>query len=131
MGHGIASIFAAAGNRVAIYDPDRAALNSVIQRISKIFNLLEQSPANLDKIFTYDKIETAVDQADVVIEAAPERLELKKIIFDQLVQETSAETILATNTSGIPIEQIAKDTKEPERIVGTHFWNPPHLVPLV
>ena len=131
MGHGIASIFAAAGNRVSIYDPDRLALKSVVQRISEIFNLLEQSSVNLDNIFTYDKIENAVDQANVVIEAAPESLELKKIIFDQLVRETPVETILATNTSGIPIEQIAKDTKEPERIVGTHFWNPPHLVPLV
>ena len=131
MGHGIASIFAAAGYRVSIYDPDKIALKSVVKRISEIFNLLEQSSVNLDNIFTHDKIENAVDQAAVVIEAAPERLELKKTIFDQLVQETPVETILATNTSGIPIEQIAKDTKEPERIVGTHFWNPPHLVPLV
>jgi len=131
MGHGIASIFAAAGNRVAIYDPDKVALTSVVQRISEIFNLLELSSVNLDNIFTYDKFENAVDQANVVIEAAPERLELKKTIFDQLVQETPVETILATNTSGIPIEQIAEDTKEPERIVGTHFWNPPHLIPLV
>ena len=78
MGHGIASIFAAAGNRVSIYDPDRLALKSVVQRISEIFNLLEQSSVNLDNIFTYEKFENAVDQADVVIEAAPERLELKK-----------------------------------------------------
>ena len=76
-------------------------------------------------------MENAIEQAEVVIEVIPEQLELKKALFEQLILNTPQETILATNTSGIPIEQISKDTKEPQRILGTHFWNPPHLVPLV
>ena len=76
-------------------------------------------------------MENAVEQADVVIEAAPEKLELKCALFEKLISETSDDTILATNTSGIPIGKIAENTKAPQRIVGTHFWNPPHLVPLV
>ena len=71
-------------------------------------------------------MENAIEQAEVVIEVIPEQLELKKALFEQLILNTPQETILATNTSGIPIEQIAKDTKEPQRILGTHFWNPPH-----
>ena len=131
MGHGIAYIFAAAGNRVSIYDPDKLALSSVVGRISEIFELLEQPPEELDNIYIFENMENAIEQAEVVIEAIPEQLELKKALFEQLILNTSQETILATNTSGIPIEQIAKDTKEPQRILGTHFWNPPHLVPLV
>ena len=131
MGHGIAYIFAAAGKRVSIYDPDKLALSSVVGRISEIFELLEQPPYELDNIYIFEKMENAIEQAEVVIEAIPEKLELKKALFEQLILKTPQETILATNTSGIPIEQIAKNTKEPQRILGTHFWNPPHLVPLV
>ena len=131
MGHGIAYIFAAAGNRVSIYDPDKLALSSVVGRISEIFELLEQPPGELDNIYIFENMENAIEQAEVVIEVIPEQLELKKALFEQLILNTPQETILATNTSGIPIEQIAKDTKEPQRILGTHFWNPPHLVPLV
>ena len=131
MGHGIAYTFAAAGSRVSIYDPDKLALSSVVGRISEIFELLGQPPEELDNIYIFENMENAIEQAEVVIEVIPEQLELKKALFKQLILKTPQETILATNTSGIPIEQIAKDTKEPQRILGTHFWNPPHLVPLV
>ena len=131
MGHGIAYIFAAAGNHVSIYDPDKLALSSVVGRISEIFELLGQPPEELDNIYIFENMENAIEQAEVVIEVIPEQLELKKALFEQLILKTPQETILATNTSGLPVEQIAKDTKEPQRILGTHFWNPPHLVPLV
>jgi 3-hydroxybutyryl-CoA dehydrogenase len=131
MGHGIAYIFTTAGNRVSIYDPDKLVLSSVVGRISEIFELLGQPPEELDNIYIFENMENAIEQAEVVIEVIPEKLELKKALFEQLILNTPQETILATNTSGIPIEQIAKDTKEPQRILGTHFWNPPHLVPLV
>ena len=128
---GIAYVFAAAGNRVSIYDPDKLALAAVAGRISEIIELLEQPPEQLDNIYIFEKMEKAIEQAEVVIEAIPEKLELKKALFEQLILKTPQETILATNTSGIPIEQIAKDTQEPQRILCTHFGNPPHLVPLV
>lgn len=131
MGHGIAYVFAAAGHRVSIHDQDKNVLASVVNRISEIFELLEQSPGGLDKIFPYDNLVDAVKNVDIVIEAAPEKLQLKRAIFDQLIVATPEETILATNTSGIPICKIAEKTKTPERIIGTHFWNPPHLIPLV
>ena len=68
--------------------------------------------------------------AALVVEAAPERLELKQELFARL-SRAAPDAILASNTSVMSIGDIARDTERPERVVGTHFWNPPHLVPLV
>lgn len=131
MGHGIAQIFAAAGHSVAIHDPAADVLNAAPQRIKEICDLLGQDPACVEQVTLHDNLVSAVAEAELVIEAAPENLTLKQSIFAELVAATGPETILASNTSGIPISQIAAKSSQPERIVGTHFWNPPHLVPLV
>ena len=85
MGHGIAYLFAAAGNRVAIHDPDETVLATVVHRISDIFRLLETPPEGLDNIYTFEKLENAVEDTDVVIEAVPEKLELKCTLFEKLI----------------------------------------------
>jgi len=73
----------------------------------------------------------AVADADVVIEAAPEKLALKQSIFAQIEQHAPADAILASNTSVIPITQIMQNLSTAHRAVGTHWWNPPHMIPLV
>jgi 3-hydroxybutyryl-CoA dehydrogenase/5-formyl-3-hydroxy-2-methylpyridine 4-carboxylate dehydrogenase len=65
------------------------------------------------------------------VEAVPEKLELKKQVFAEYEKHVSADAILASNTSGIPITKIAEDLEHPERVVGTHWSNPPHLIPMI
>lgn len=130
MGCGIAQIFCAAGHPVALFDPEKTALERAPATIEAMFQLLRQ-PARLERLRCTDDLPEAVGQADFVIEAAPEKLELKRAIFAQLESHVPAHCILATNTSAIPIAAITRELKSPERVLGAHFWNPPHLVPLV
>jgi 3-hydroxybutyryl-CoA dehydrogenase len=127
MGTGIAYVFAAAGHRVDLFDPVPAALAEAPGRIAAIGAELDAPAA----VALSDSLEAAVDGADVVIEAGPERLEVKREIFAQLVRQAPVWALLATNTSALPIAEIAAGLPTPERILGTHFWNPPQLVPLV
>ena len=73
----------------------------------------------------------ALEGADVVIEAVPEKLELKKEVFADVERHVAPDAILASNTSGIPITQIATACEHPERVVGMHWSNPPHLIPMI
>ncbi|HKG01106.1 MAG TPA: 3-hydroxyacyl-CoA dehydrogenase NAD-binding domain-containing protein, partial [Xanthobacteraceae bacterium] len=84
-----------------------------------------------DRISAHNTLPPAVDAAAFVFEAAPEKLPLKQQIFGELENLVAADTILASNSSAIPSTDIARNLKHRERVVGTHFWNPPHLVPLV
>jgi 3-hydroxybutyryl-CoA dehydrogenase len=132
MGAGIAQVCASAGLEVAVYDPDPAARNSAPARIQAGLGLLRQpaGPA-LARLTLAVDLPAAVDGAHLVIEAASERLELKQQIFADLDALTDASVILASNTSAFPITAIARDVQRRERVVGTHFWNPPYLLPLV
>lgn len=130
MGCGIAQIFCAAGHQVTLHDRQQAALERAPHTIGEMFELLQQ-PARLGGLRCVDELAAAVGQADLVIEAVIENVELKRSIFAQLESFAPAHCIFATNTSAIPIAAIARDLKAPERALGTHFWNPPHLVPLV
>lgn len=131
MGHGIAQIFAAQGHQVRVYDPDETSLASLPERVRGIFELLEQDPEGAKRISAHDDFEDAVSAAEIVFEAAPEKLGLKQEIFERLEAATGPETILASNTSVIPIGDIGEKVARGQRVVGTHFWNPPYLVPLV
>jgi len=131
MGHGLAQVFAEAGASVAINDPAPEALDSVHARVSANLERLGRDPEAAQRISTHPKLEDAARAAELVIEAGPEDLELKRAIFAALDQAAPASAILATNTSAIPIADIARGTGHPERVVGTHWWNPPYLVPLV
>lgn len=131
MGHGIAQIFAAAGHPVALHDPDATILGSAKERMTAIFTLLEQDPAGLAQVSFQADFAAAVKDADFVFEAGPEKLPVKQAIFKNLAAHAPAAAILCTNTSAIPIAQVGAEVADKSRVVGTHYWNPPHLVPLV
>jgi len=131
MGHGIAQVFAVAGHPVAITDESADALASVHERVRANLERSGGDPAAADLIELRDSVEAALEDADFVVEAAPENLELKQALFARLSRAASPDTILATNTSVISIGEIAAGADDPARVVGTHFWNPPHLIPLV
>lgn len=132
MGAGIAQVFADAGLEVAVYDPDAAARESTPERIAAGLALLGRpdGPA-LSRLHVEADLAAAVDGAHLVVEAASERLDLKQRIFADLDGRTDAGVVLASNTSAFPITAIAGDVRRPERVIGTHFWNPPYLLPLV
>jgi 3-hydroxybutyryl-CoA dehydrogenase len=131
MGHGIAYLLAAAGHRVGIFEPSAEWRASLPARLKSALDLLGDDPSALDRISAHDKMAPAMQDAAFVFEAAPEKLPLKQEIFAELERLTAPTTILASNSSAIPTTQIGARLKHRERVVGTHFWNPPHLVPLV
>src|SRR5580693_2451724 len=131
MGHGIAYLFAAAGHPVGLFEPMADIRNSLPKRLQAIVELFGDDAALLQRIETYDQLAPAMKGAAFVFEAAPEKLPLKQKIFAELESVVAPETILASNSSAIPSTDIGRDLKHRERVVGTHFWNPPHLVPLV
>jgi 3-hydroxybutyryl-CoA dehydrogenase len=131
MGHGIAYLLAAAGHTVAIHDPSAEWRASLPARLASARELLGGDPALLDRISAQDRMAPAMKDANFVFEAAPEKLALKQEIFAELENLTAPDTILASNSSAIPSTEIGAKLKHRERVLGTHFWNPPHLVPLV
>lgn len=131
MGHGIAQVFARAGHSVAVTDPDPQTLATVPERVRSNLERVGADPSPADEIELYAELEDAVRDADFVVEAAPEDLAVKREVFARMGAVVADETILATNTSVISVGQIAEGVREPGRVVGTHWWNPPHLVPLV
>lgn len=131
MGHGIAQIFAAAGHKVSIYDPSETALNAVPERVEAIMRTLDIDVSHVANIALKQSLEAVVEDAALVIEAAPEKLDIKQGIFEELDRLAGPGVILASNTSVIPIGDIAARATNRARILGTHFWNPPHFVPLV
>jgi 3-hydroxybutyryl-CoA dehydrogenase len=131
MGAGIAQVFAVAGHSVTVFEPSPEVRASIRARIAEALRMsgLDESPAQT--INVTDDLARAVEQAEFVTEAVPEKLELKQSIFADLVRLSPATAILASNTSVIPIHHIAAGLPTAERIVGTHWWNPPALIPLV
>jgi 3-hydroxybutyryl-CoA dehydrogenase len=131
MGHGIAYLFSAAGHEVRVQDSVPAALQRLPARIAETCDLLGTDRAAADRVIGGSSIAWAAANAGIVIEAAPERLTLKRQIFAELEQRAPGDAILASNTSALPIGQIAAGLTTRERVLCAHFWNPPHLVPLV
>ena len=131
MGAGIAQVFAAAGLEVTIFEPVAAVRDQVRARIAADLRLFQRDETLAEAVVLTDDLAQAVAGADYVTEAAPEKLELKQSIFADLVRHASPAAILASNTSVIPIHRIAAGLPTSERIIGTHWWNPPALIPLV
>jgi|SRR5579872_1599999 3-hydroxybutyryl-CoA dehydrogenase len=131
MGHGIAQVFAGAGHQVRITDPFTEARARILPRIEANLDELGLDRAALANIEVAKTLESCVESADVVIEAAPENLELKQQIFSDVEKAAPTEAILASNTSVIPISKIMARVENKVRALGTHWWNPPYLVPLV
>ena len=131
MGHGIAYLLAAAGHRVGIFEPQAESRASLPRRLDEILGILGDNGSLLKRITVHDTMAPAVEGANFVFEAAPEKLPLKQRIFAELETLVAPDAILASNSSAIPSTEIGRALKHRQRVVGTHFWNPPHLVPLV
>lgn len=131
MGSGIAQIFAARGHAVSVYDIGDEALEKARLAIVDICDFMGVETTLVERIAFTTDMRQAVQSADVVIEAAPEKPEVKIAIFVALDEMTSPQALLASNTSVIPISTIARDVRNKSRVIGAHFWNPPYLVPLV
>ena len=131
MGHGIAQVFALAGHAVRVYDPMEAARNSLQDRIRTNLRDLDEDPSAAERVTACATIADAVSDADFVVEAALEDLAVKQKLFAEVEQHARPDAILASNTSVIPITAIMQGIRDGARTVGTHWWNPPYLVPLV
>jgi 3-hydroxybutyryl-CoA dehydrogenase len=131
MGHGIAQVFALAGHDVTIYDSIAASLDTVKARILNNLKDLGDDQKAVERVTPVSDLAQAVRDADFVVEAALEDLPLKQKLFAEIEGYVRPDTILASNTSVIPITRIMGGLKQRERALGTHWWNPPYLVPLV
>lgn len=137
MGHGIAQVCAQGGCDVILIDAIPAALENARARIGENVHLLiENGLLNtevntvINRISFSTNLDSAIAAA-MVIEAIPEKFDLKQILFKKLASLCRRNTILATNTSGIPVTKLAATIDTPERVIGTHFYMPAHLIPLV
>jgi len=139
MGHGIAHVAAAAGHEVRLHDVSEeliqrgldAIRGNLDKGVEKGKVTEEKREAALSRLSAAPDLEAAVRESDLVIEAAPERVELKREIFRRLDAAAPEHAVLATNTSSLPVSTIAAATSRPERVLGMHFFNPVHLMPLL
>ncbi|UII34288.1 3-hydroxyacyl-CoA dehydrogenase NAD-binding domain-containing protein [Fulvivirga ulvae] len=137
MGQGIAQIAAMAGYRTVLFDIEKDALEKALKSIEKNLEkgiekgkvTQEQRKTALGNISAVTDLDEV--KADFIIEAIVERLDVKQKVFAELERINSKKTILASNTSSIPITQIGAGLKHPERFVGMHFFNPAHIMKLV
>lgn len=135
MGHGIALVMARAGLRVAITDPMAEARAALPARVRESMTLMGHDEATiaaaLSRIEVQDTLASTVAQAHAVFEAAPEKMALKQSIFAEIEALAPRDCILASNTSVMPITEIMQGLTHRDRALGTHWWNPPHMIPLV
>src|SRR5262245_16396131 len=131
MGHGIAQVFALAGHDVTIYDSVAASLDSAKARILANLTDLGDDRSAVERVEPVADLAAAVRAADYVVEAVSEDLALKRKLFIEIERHVRPDTILASNTSVIPITRIMEGLRARSRALGTHWWNPPFLVPLV
>jgi 3-hydroxybutyryl-CoA dehydrogenase len=138
MGSGIAQIFGRKGYKVVITDISEEVLNKS-KKLIEIFNssLIEENIiTELEAKTAIENISFSTDKnvffdADLIIEAIIEKMDIKQEFWKEVEEIAREDTILATNTSGLSIVEISKKVKRKERFVGMHFWNPPHIIPLV
>lgn len=139
MGPGMGAVLSAHGYDTRLTDIEGEVLKNAEGTVETVFNtllsegFLSESQVNIGReklSFTLNQAE-AVDGAQFVIEAIPERLELKQDLFREIESQVSADTILASNTSGIPITKLCEVCEHRERVIGMHWSNPPHIIPVV
>jgi 3-hydroxybutyryl-CoA dehydrogenase len=139
MGNGIAHTFAQSGFKVNLIDISDASLKKGMDSITKNLDRMvaketiteTQKKETLSNIITFTSIDQGVKNANLVVEAATENIDLKLNIFKQIDEACAANTILATNTSSISITQIGAVTSRPDKVIGMHFMNPVPIMPLV
>ncbi len=137
MGHGIAEVLAIHGHEVKLIDISWDILNRAKQKMDEsLRKFYEKGIIKEDPSVIFSRIEMStsydvVNDIDFAIEAVPEILDLKKKVFQSLDEIAPSNAILATNTSSIPISEIAEFTKRKEKVIGMHFFNPPQIMKLV
>jgi 3-hydroxyacyl-CoA dehydrogenase len=134
MGPGMGAVLARAGIETALYDVSVEALErarAASEIASAVLDRLDAVKEDGGSLRFETELEAALDGSDLVLEAVPEKLELKQEVFPQFEDVVAPEAVLASNTSGIPITKIASVCRHPERVVGLHWSNPPHLIPMI
>jgi len=141
MGHAIAGCFALYGYPVSIYESFEEVRNTCKEKIRKQYELLQEEglieladiEIALTRIETFHNLESAVKGADYIIEAIPEKLDLKQQLFENLIQFSPADAIIASNTSSIAFSDLTAklEEKNKSRVMVCHWYNPAHLIPLV
>jgi 3-hydroxybutyryl-CoA dehydrogenase len=138
MGHGIAQVAATAGFKVLLNDVDRESLargvSAIERNLAKGIQLAKLTEDDRDRALQHIHGTTNLDEcakADLIIEAAPEKLDLKKEVLRQLESATDRPFIFASNTSSLSITEIASASKRPDAVIGMHFFNPVHIMRLV
>ena len=139
MGHGIAQVFAMNGYNVNLVDISQEILNNAIEKIRWSLNKLAEkgkisrmdAESVLNRVLTYTNVKEAVKNVDFIIEAVPERINIKTQIFREIDECSPPHAIIASNTSGLPITLMAEATGRPDKVVGMHWFNPPQIMRLV
>jgi len=139
MGHGIAQISAMAGYNVILRDIEQAFLDKAMDKIKWSINKLvekqkiSQSEAEkiINRIHPVVELEQSLKNSNLIIEAVPEDLTLKKRVYEEIEKFATDDMIFASNTSTLPISEISAFTSRPDKFIGLHFFNPPQLMPLV
>ena len=139
MGHGIAQVSATAGYNVVLRDIKQEFLDKAMEKIKWSLDKLvskekiskEEGDSIFSRITPIVDLNEAVKNAELVIEVVPEIMDLKKSVYAELDKAAGPEVIFASNTSTLPITEIANTTSRPEKFIGIHFFNPPQLMKLV
>lgn len=139
MGHGIAQVSAMSGYNVVLRDIEQKFLDKAMEKIKwsldKLVSKEKISQTQAEQIYSRIKpvidLKEAVKDCQIVIEAVPEIMDLKRKVYDELDKVASNDVIFASNTSTLPITEIANTTSRPNRVIGIHFFNPPQLMKLV
>jgi 3-hydroxybutyryl-CoA dehydrogenase len=139
MGHGIAQVFALAGYPVAVYDVDPQRARKALDGIAANLKLFQdrgittaaEAEGALRRLRATTSLADAVGDADFVMEAVFEDLEVKRDVLRKLDAVAPAQTIFASNTSGLDVNAMGPATNRPDRVIVSHFSNPPHLIPVV
>jgi 5-formyl-3-hydroxy-2-methylpyridine 4-carboxylate dehydrogenase len=134
MGPGIAATLARAGMKVSAFDTEPAKCAKAGQGFaaaSAVLSALAVPDHTTGDIVVYDSLPQCVAGADLVIETVPEDLDLKIHVFREIEAHVAEDCILASDTSGIPITRIQAGTRSPSRVIGMHWSNPPHIIPMI
>jgi len=135
MGPGMAATMARAGLAVRCYDTSDAARERILPDTATAATVLDRihgGPAQTPgQVTVHTSLPEAVTDAELVIESVPENLDVKAAVFADLEKHAPADAILTTNTSGIPVSTIAAPLRNPARVAGMHWSNPPHIIPVV
>ncbi len=139
MGPGMAATFARKGFETTLFDIKPEQLEKAKGAVDFVYTTLtnggfmtgEEADAGRGRLTFTDDLATALDGAEFVVETVPERKDIKQQVYQQIEALVGDDVVIASNTSGIPISDIASVTKQPGRVVGMHWSNPPHLIPVI